>query len=764
MNEKRTPTRNLVLFVVVTMLIMFGWYTVVEPYFFPKPEPPKQLNPLEAAQTLAAVHEWVGWDSVITPILYPPPSASTIAQRVAIPRMPIKAPAVAAAPAGPKPELIPMGDDTFDLQVRLTTQGGGVDRVILSYFPEADVYGREVTQAGPNGKRIFQPLHLIPSPEDLPPEQRQMLTHDAALPSFLIYHYAKPNDNRPVNILGERIWKLDSPKPNLADEKQEVRFSTELKEMGVKITKIFTLSRREYHLGLAVKIERLDGSKEPLPFRYQISGAHLLPIEGMWYTSVYRNAIFGYLKSGTGRRNLVDAASIQIQSGSEKVGGEGNILQYAAIVTQFFASVTCVDNQQPDRNFIEWARATAEGTEDKTGRPVATLRDIAEFNRQGYFPTDKQFLADICPRMVSQALTVPPEGIEHKYMLYNGPVKVRLLGQMRGDQAVNEDLVDRYVSTLNLQTMTDYHSPNWISRNIADNIGWTWLTIQTTNIMHWLLGNLSRVLPLWLAIFVLTVAVRGCLSPFSRRQAAKAAEFQQKVQALQPELKKLEEQYKGREQEFQQVKMKYMMDNGVNPMSQMSGCLLMVAQWPIFIGLYYCLQENVFFRLQSLTPWWIPNLAAPDMLFSWTEKILYISVPSALGNTLYLGPYFNLLPVIAVALMIIQQKYMTPPATDEQQAMQQKTMKWMMVIFGFMFYKVAAGLCLYFIAGSVWSLVERKLLPKPKPKQKLDDPGGPGKATKRKGKGPKPGTNGATGGFWDWVDKVRKEAEKKRRV
>ncbi len=58
---------------------------------------------------------------------------------------------------------------------------------------------------------------------------------------------------------------------------------------------------------------------------------------------------------------------------------------------------------------------------------------------------------------------------------------------------------------------------------------------------------------------------------------------------------------------------------------------------------------------------------------------------------------------------------MTPPPADEQQAMQQKMMKYMMVFFGLMFYKVAAGLCLYFIASSVWGFCERKLLPKKKP-------------------------------------------------
>src|SRR5262249_46317162 len=114
----------------------------------------------------------------------------------------------------------------------------------------------------------------------------------------------------------------------------------------------------------------------------------------------------------------------------------------------------------------------------------------------------------------------------------------------------------------------------------------------------------------------------------------------------------------------------------------------------------------------------ITNLAAPDMLFSWSQNIPFISRIEDYGSFFYLGPYFNLLPVIAVVLMIGQQKMMTPPPADEQQAMQQKMMKYMMIFFGLMFYKVAAGLCLYFIASSVWGFCERKLLPKKKPEVK----------------------------------------------
>ena len=199
--------------------------------------------------------------------------------------------------------------------------------------------------------------------------------------------------------------------------------------------------------------------------------------------------------------------------------------------------------------------------------------------------------------------------------------------------------------------------------------------------------------------------------------------------------------------EFQQKKMKLMMANGVNPMSQLGGCLLMFAQMPIFMGLYYCLMENVFFRLESFL--WIPNLSAPDMLKWWTEKIPFISEPSSIGSTFYLGPYFNLLPIIAVSFMFVQQKLFTPPPTDEQQRMQQSMFKYMMIFMGFIFYKVAAGLCIYFITSSLWGLAERKLLPKPKPVTEV--PVGKG------GKGPK-GKDRAPESEKGWLGKQRDKA------
>ena len=53
-----------------------------------------------------------------------------------------------------------------------------------------------------------------------------------------------------------------------------------------------------------------------------------------------------------------------------------------------------------------------------------------------------------------------------------------------------------------------------------------------------------------------------------------------------------------------------------------------------------------------------------------------------------------------------------PEPTNEQAVMQQKMMKYMTGFMGLLFYKVASGLCLYFIASSLWGIAERKMLGK----------------------------------------------------
>jgi YidC/Oxa1 family membrane protein insertase len=61
-------------------------------------------------------------------------------------------------------------------------------------------------------------------------------------------------------------------------------------------------------------------------------------------------------------------------------------------------------------------------------------------------------------------------------------------------------------------------------------------------------------------------------------------------------------------------------------------------------------------------------------------------------------------------------------------------MKYMMVFIGLLFFKVASGLCVYFIASSLWGVCERKLLPRTtaaKPDGQPTGPGRPGAAQRK---------------------------------
>ncbi len=140
-----------------------------------------------------------------------------------------------------KPTLIDLGDkDHFKLQVRLTSKGGGVDRVIVNDFEEANRNGKAVEQADGTPEK----LHLIPSTADIPKVERDNMPHELTLPSFLIYHYATPDDPRPENYLGELAWKVIEPPGAKNSERQQAEFSAEVPELGVKFTKTYTLEPR----------------------------------------------------------------------------------------------------------------------------------------------------------------------------------------------------------------------------------------------------------------------------------------------------------------------------------------------------------------------------------------------------------------------------------------------------------------------------------------------------------------------------------------
>jgi YidC/Oxa1 family membrane protein insertase len=693
---------------------------------------------------------------------------------------PVRLPAL--SPPTPQTDRPILGNDDplFELRVELDPLGGGIRNITLPKFQAASDNGQPVWQTDAdghelrdaNGKRIPEPLQLVKSPYES--SSYLLLAFDP--------NKQESSNKSPEDTLGRVRWNVvkkgdstierDTIQVDGQDRKRErVAFQTEVD--GVRITKTFSLVEGQYHVGMDVTMERIGSG--PLPFRYQLTGARGLPVEGKWYTTTYRNALLATEdKNGNIYRDFQDLRNIDLWGGGNSVvKSEGRFIRYAGVSVQYFASVISIDPRDSQNlAFLALARPTLEratlrGTirnitpprqggdkggwtvlsaqtitvlgDDKTEvsfqvRPedlgrfsglqpnerVAVIYEVAPQDG-GKFPrvaldikrgqealaTHALWENDITIRMNTEPIDLKPGvPVTHSYLLYNGPVKVSQLHYLQRDRAVDPSVVNHYLNDLHLNTLSDYHMQGWFGE-FLNAIYWSSLVIHCTNLMHWILGMLHSVIPSYgLCIILLTVLVRGLMFPLSRKQAIMSIKMQQ----LAPEMKKIGEQHKDDPVARQQAQMELWKKHNVNPLG---GCWFMLLQMPIMIGLYCALQESILFRLGSFWPTWITNLAAPDMLLYWTWSIPWISRHEDFGSSpLFLGPYLNILPIIAVTLMLIQQKMYTPPPTDEQQEINQKMMGWMMAFMGFMFYKMPAGLCVYFIASSLWGFAERRLLPR----------------------------------------------------
>jgi YidC/Oxa1 family membrane protein insertase len=749
--------KNLFLAFVLSTLIMVGWFALSQ-YLWPPPQPkPKDAQVAKIDEKNKPKGEEAQKIEAKAKANEKKPAEKKPEEKENEKEMErIAAADLQQLPVTSSDKLVRLGakqrDSRFHLLVELDPRGAGMRSLWLNKYPAADIYGRPETEEGEP-----KPLELIPA------------ALNAQAPSFQTFAFDvnEPNDDQPLDTLGRIHWTVLGPTTDEVDGRRRESVSFQTETQGVIVTKTYSLIEGEYHLGLEVKMRRKERADKSIFFRYQMTGAHGLPVEGKWYTSTFRSAMIGLVDRNGVLRDLQDLRQISNWGGGNLVQHDASSsLLYAIVANQYFASGLVVDNQQKNRGFLRQARPTLETALSKgtvvstaedgssfvlksfgngpertfytsrhnprlmvgriTGKRISVLHHTASApDRNGEYPeiATEIFAEDALPSLWVDDITVRvssepvelkgDEEVVHKYLLYNGPVKVSQLFPPPGlanksleQGGVQPELYDRYHDALHLNTLTDYHSPGAMGE-FASKIYWTEAVVKCTNFMHMVLGYFRAMhVPYGLCIIMLTVLVRGLMFPLSRKQALMSVRMQQ----LAPELKKLQEKYKDDRQALGMAQMELYRKHGVNPFGS---CWVLLLQMPIFIGLYVALQESTHFRLAPCWPW-ITNLAAPDMLFNWGEHIPWISRIEDYGSFLYLGPYFNLLPIIGVVLMIAQQKMMTPPPADEQQAMQQKMMTYMMAFFGLMFYKWPAGLCLYFIASSAWGFCERKLLPKKK--------------------------------------------------
>jgi YidC/Oxa1 family membrane protein insertase len=445
-----------------------------------------------------------------------------------------------------------------------------------------------------------------------------------------------------------------------------VRFTRTLPG-GLAITKEYRIApppegaaETGHRLALTLTLEAAAGETV---VAYALDGPTGLPTEGWWYAQRIGPDMFGglavrdvVLRFAGGESTLVSGLKIADGSLDHPSSAilEGRPLSFAGVDSLYFAAALLPAGAGGDVPQLAEVRPRAVGL-------------VPEGVRRK--------LVDVTPRVVSRELTVAPGApVTHRYEIFAGPKRPDLLREFGGPGARMDDLV--------------YY-------------GWFgWVARPLTAILH---GLHALVRNYGIAILLLTVIVRGAMFPVSRKQALSA----QKMQVLQPEMKAIAEKYKNEPEKRTRATQELWRKHNYNPLG---GCLLVFIQIPIFMGLYRALATDVELRqapLISSAIRWCSNLAAPDMFLDWS-----VWMPSFLvAPEGWLGPFLNLFPLATIGLFLWQQKLFMPPAVDEQQRMQQQVMNYMMWFMALMFFKVPCGLCLYFIASSLWGIAERLLLP-----------------------------------------------------
>ncbi len=541
-------------------------------------------------------------------------------------------------------------DSGYHLLARFTQRAAGIDTLASSQF-EAEFE---------EGQPKNRPLYLI--------------KHDPlATPSFALLSLTLPNQkdegegeaSDQVIHLDDDLWEVlpDDQgrlvRPILAQGKasvevgQEIHFQLHLTDPELTITKVFRLLKGRDGLELDLDFE---SPSQTHTIAYRLMGPHGVPIEGEWYTSIFRDVFFGQISEG--------AVSVATQPASTVVDQEEEPERFRTLPLKYVG----VENQY----FAVFLEPEPTPTTEKNRIDEAVARVI-------HHGTDKH-KSDVAVEVASRPFPIGPNrSASHEYLIYAGP-------------KIDDNLIP--YGAEDLAKYRKGWSFDMGASRVSVFIAWMLkkiyaLTEAVAHVFGFSKGNYG------LAIILLTITVRLMLFPLSRKQAIAA----KKMQDLQPLMTELKEKHKDDKEAITRETFALYKRQGVNPMG---GCLPALIQLPILMGLWQALNNTVALRHSSFL--WIDNLAAPDMLFKFPFEIPIV------GR--WLGPYFNVLPLIVVGLMLVQTKLFSPPATTPEAETQQKMMKFMMVFMMFMFYKVPSGLGIYFITSSLWAVGERKLLPR----------------------------------------------------
>lgn len=216
-----------------------------------------------------------------------------------------------------------------------------------------------------------------------------------------------------------------------------------------------------------------------------------------------------------------------------------------------------------------------------------------------------------------------------------------------------------------------------VENNLIGALHYGWLNIIARPLVQVLKFFYSYVGNYGLAIILLTFVIKIIFWPLSH----KSYKSMEKMKKIQPMMKQLKEKYKDDRQKMNQELMQLYKTYKVNPAG---GCLPMLLQIPVFIGLYEALMGAVELRHAPFIThvpftdiFWLADLSAKDP--------------------------FYITPVVMGLSMFLQQK-LSPTAGDPTQA---KIMMIMPIFLTFIFLNFPSGLVVYFFTNNMLSIFQQ---------------------------------------------------------
>lgn len=181
-----------------------------------------------------------------------------------------------------------------------------------------------------------------------------------------------------------------------------------------------------------------------------------------------------------------------------------------------------------------------------------------------------------------------------------------------------------------------------------------------------------------LAIVLFTIIIKIVLLPLTLKQT----NSMKKMNELQPQLQELQKKYKNNKEKLNEKMMQLYRENNYNPAG---GCLPLLLQFPVLIGLFRVLQSPELYVFpkevyESVVQnfLWLPNLGEPDPIY--------------------------ILPVLAALTTYLSTKMVSNNATGDA-AQTQKTMGIIMpLMIGWISIKFPSGLALYWVVSNLFQM------------------------------------------------------------